>query len=84
MPLAQSPRYWFAAKRTGYGWGLPRSWQGWVVYATWFIGYIAIFPFLNARDHPIRALLSTMGIVVALAAVCYWKGEPVNWNQRPK
>jgi hypothetical protein len=26
-----SPRYWFHAKRYGYGWGLPATWEGWVV-----------------------------------------------------
>jgi hypothetical protein len=29
---------WFAAKRYGYGAGLPISWQGWVV----MIGYLAV------------------------------------------
>ena len=25
------PRYWFPAKTYGWGWGLPRTWEGWVV-----------------------------------------------------
>jgi len=24
--------YWFRAKRYGWGWGLPITWQGWVVF----------------------------------------------------
>jgi hypothetical protein len=24
-------RYWFPAKRYGWGWGLPVTWQGWLV-----------------------------------------------------
>jgi hypothetical protein len=26
-------KYWFAAKRYGWGWGIPSSWQGWLVLA---------------------------------------------------
>ena len=25
-------RYWFPAKRYGWGWGPPQTWQGWVVF----------------------------------------------------
>jgi hypothetical protein len=28
--------YWFPAKRRGWGWGPPNSWQGWVVLAAFF------------------------------------------------
>ena len=24
-------KYWFTAKKYGYGWGLPTTWQGWAV-----------------------------------------------------
>src|SRR6266702_3273794 len=26
-------KYWFPAKRYGYGWGIPTTWQGWLVLA---------------------------------------------------
>jgi len=29
-------QYWFPAKRYGYGWGLPATWQGWVVLRAFF------------------------------------------------
>jgi len=32
------PGDWFAAKRFGYGAGLPIAWQGWVI----LLGYIAV------------------------------------------
>jgi hypothetical protein len=25
-------KYWFPAKRYGWGWGIPSSWQGWLVF----------------------------------------------------
>lgn len=31
MPVER--KYWFRAKRYGWGWGLPTAWQGWVVMA---------------------------------------------------
>ncbi len=30
--MEQRPRYWFAARRNGRGWGLPLTWEGCVVY----------------------------------------------------
>ena len=33
MKLDAQPKYWFPAKRYGWGWGLPGTWQGWLVVA---------------------------------------------------
>ena len=30
--------YWFPARRYGWGWGLPATWQGWLVLA----GYVLL------------------------------------------
>jgi hypothetical protein len=36
LPVASNPpRYWFPAKRYGWGWGLPCTWQGWLVLAAY-------------------------------------------------
>jgi len=32
-------KYWFPAKRFGWGWGLTEAWQGWVVIAV-FAGLV--------------------------------------------
>ena len=32
MEKHDNPPYWFPAKRYGYGWGLPHTWQGWIVF----------------------------------------------------
>jgi hypothetical protein len=29
-------RYWFPAKRYGWGWGFPLTWQGWIA----FLGFL--------------------------------------------
>jgi hypothetical protein len=52
---------WFAAKRYGYGAGLPISWQGWAVSIA-FIGIVAASGYFLG-DQPLMLL----GIVVPLA-----------------
>lgn len=29
--MNESKRYWFPAKKYGWGWGMPATWQGWLV-----------------------------------------------------
>ena len=73
-------RYWFYAKRYGYGWGLPASWEGWVV----FIGYlaavfggIAVFP-PDKSMGPYLVYITALTLLLML--VCYVKGEPARWR----
>jgi hypothetical protein len=35
--VAPDPKYWFPAKRYGWGWGFPVTWQGWLALAV-FLG----------------------------------------------
>jgi hypothetical protein len=32
------PRYWFPAKTYGWGWGLPSTWEGWLVLVGYPVG----------------------------------------------
>ena len=43
--MQTEPTYWFPAKRYGWGWGFPSSWQGWVVFAA-FVGLLVAGPFI--------------------------------------
>lgn len=70
-------RYWFAAKpqARGWGWGLPVRWQGWVVFAVYFVSVVGAATYLAPRN----ALACSVVLVVATAcliAICNWKGEP--------
>jgi len=73
--------FWFAAKRYGYGWGLPVRWQGWVVLA----GYLAlVFGGIN-YFRPRVDLPSLLAYLVVLTAVLVVimavKGErPLRWR----
>jgi hypothetical protein len=78
--MSQNPEYWFPAKRYGWGWGIPSTWQGWVVVAIFFVllsAGVVIFP-------PQHSLVNFVGYVailtVLLTGVCWWKGEPPRWR----
>ena len=75
-----SSRYWFRAKRYGWGWGLPLTWQGWATLATFVASSVAgglLFP-------PRKALPAFIACVVVLSGlllvVCWLKGEPPRWR----
>lgn len=72
----ESPRYWFAAKQYGWGWGLPTVWQGWVVLAAYLSGLTVAALFL-----PEGAFYLCLGVLtLLLIAVCAIKGEPPRWR----
>ena len=73
-------RYWFRAKRYGWGWGLPLNCEGWLVLACFIVLVIAsavVFP-------PPRAIAPYLGCIVGLCllltGICWLKGEPARWR----
>jgi hypothetical protein len=74
------PRYWFAAKRYGWGWGPPLTWEGWVVFAVWLGIFLAAIPSLRSPGQVFERALFVIAMVAALFGVCYWKGEPPRWR----
>ena len=72
-------RYWFPAKRYGWGWGLPSSWQGWVVLLAVLFTTAWSCIVLLPRD-PVRFWVVIFGTVVALLLICVMKGEPPSWR----
>ena len=70
------PRYWFAAKRYGWGWGLPLSWEGWVVFVGWLAIFLGVLSRLALRRQPLVHVLFVIAMVGLLLGICYWKGEP--------
>ena len=73
-------KYWFPAKRYGWGWGIPSSWQGWLVMAA-FTALLALGVFLFPPGNDLGAFLFYVGILCALLiAVCWLKGEPPRWR----
>ena len=70
---------WFAAKRYGWGWGLPCAWQGWVIFAVW-LGLVAGTAFLMMPAHLALWIASTAVLSTALFVVCLIKGETPRWR----
>ena len=77
---SQTPRYWFAAKSYGWGWGLPLTPEGWLV----LLAYLILLPLAVAWFPPDRNmpgfLTSVCGLSGMLVAICWWTGEPPKWR----
>lgn len=80
------PSYWFRAKRYGWGWSLPASWQGWLVLGLYVLlsigGALGLLPLLTADPLLyLVAFLAYIGLLsVLLFLICLWKGEPPHWR----
>ena len=84
--VSEQPRYWFPAKRYGWGWSFPVTWQGWVVIAIYvaFIGLGAFVIVPARRPAVFVAYLAFLSLL--LTAVCWAKGEPPGerWRKRDR
>jgi hypothetical protein len=74
-------KYWFAAKRYGYGWGLPLTWQGWLV----FIGYLVLLMVggiyvIDLKLHPVVYYVFLSVLTVVLLGIVWKKGEKARWR----
>jgi hypothetical protein len=72
-------KYWFPAKRYGWGWGLPLTWQGWVVMVVWLAVLGGGLYLLAPRPVGLHVLFVAVMIAI-LTVVCYAKGEPPRWR----
>ncbi|WP_338069195.1 hypothetical protein [Pararobbsia silviterrae] len=72
--------YWFPAKTSGWGWGIPVRWEGWAVLAVYVMLLVAAGAVFRPDRHRVRFLLSVVVISAALVAVCWLTGEPPHWR----
>ena len=79
---SQNVKYWFPAKKFGYGWGPPNCWQGWAVIAIFFglvgVGAVYLLPDKRTLDF----LGYVIALCVVLSLVCWMKGEKPRWRSR--
>jgi hypothetical protein len=70
-------RYWFPAKPygSGVGWGLPLTWQGWIVFVAYF-GLLLTACLLLAPRNGVMFFLAVAFLSLAFVAICILKGEP--------
>jgi len=73
-------KYWFPAKRYGWGWGIPATRQGWLVL-TAFAGLLLIGSLLFPPRRKVGSFLAFVAMLCGLlVAVCWVKGEPPRWR----
>ncbi|MCU0754905.1 MAG: hypothetical protein MUE46_07245 [Xanthomonadales bacterium] len=75
-----APRYWFRAKRYGWGWGLPCSWEGWLVNAAYAALLLLAFLVIDPDRNPVPFVATVVLLSLAMIGMCWWKGEPPRWR----
>jgi hypothetical protein len=72
------PKFWFPAKRYGWGWGPPNCWHGWAVMAVWvaLLGGGGFYLMPNTGLFVAYAVL----LAIVLTIVCFLKGEKPRWR----
>jgi hypothetical protein len=75
-----APRYWFHAKRYGWGWGLPATWEGWLVLVGYLFLVLGAVPVLQASRGSAAYLAFVFLLTVVLVLICWAKGEPPRWR----
>ena len=78
--MSEQPRYWFPAKRYGWGWGFPATWQGWLVIAIYVALIGAGAAVVSPSTQPVMFVAYLAFLSFLLAAVCWVKGEPPHWR----
>ena len=77
--MNSTKKYWFPAKRHGWGWGIRSTWQGWLVlllYTVSIASLVALYP----PDSNGRVFCGIIGLSIALVVTCWLKGEPPRWR----
>ena len=72
--------YWFPAKRYGWGWGLPITWQGWLVTIVYLILMIIGIVTLSPQANLSAFIIYMSAITIAMLSLCWLKGEPPRWR----
>lgn len=82
MPTPTPRKYWFPAKRYGWGWGPPCAWEGWATLAVFLI-LITAGAFWLTRISVLAYIVYAVVLGGLLFGVCWIKGEPPRWRSGP-
>jgi len=78
--LFSENEYWFPAKRYGWGWGFPITWQGWAVFILYFVLFILARRIFPPDEAMVQYIAAVLLLSSALIFVCWYKGEPARWR----
>ncbi|WP_024334293.1 hypothetical protein [Desulfotignum balticum] len=71
--------FWFPKKKYGIGWGLPITWQGWVVLLMYTFLAIMGFSLFSNTPFQIPLFLVYFAVLTLVFIVIVWKkGEKIN------
>jgi hypothetical protein len=76
MRSTTNRKYWFPAKRSGWGWGPPDTWQGWTVLIAYLVLALGGIPFVQVTRGNVVYVVYLAVLTVLLTAICWSKGEP--------
>ena len=76
----EARRYWFAAKRYGWGWGPPLTWEGWLTLALYVLGLVLAAVLAAMRGDERVFTFGVPVLTLLLIAVFQLKGEPPRWR----
>jgi hypothetical protein len=79
MPPLAPRRYWFPAKRYGWGWGPPIAWQGWAILIVWLLALLLGMRYVVPHELPLK-LAFLLGMSLVLVLICWLTGEPPRWR----
>src|SRR5262245_42581346 len=79
VPSTDKPKYWFPAKRRGWGWGPPSAWQGWVILAAYLALVFGGILFIRGAKGTLAYIAFLLVLLVALVAACWFTGMPQRW-----
>lgn len=80
MSSSDEQKYWFPAKRHGWGWGPPSSWQGWIVLFAYLSLVLAGIPLIQVSLGSVVFAIYVLALTALLIGVCWLKGEPARWR----
>src|SRR5215475_6280303 len=81
LPAAKTPMYWFPAKRNGWGWSFPSSWQGRVVLLAYLALVFGGIPLVQVSIGSALYVVYVSILTAVLIAICWLTGEPPRWRK---
>lgn len=75
-------KYWFPAKRYGWGWSFPTCWQGWLVFVAYAASVVLLLHFLPPAGDQAPFFAGLAVSTAILFTVCWLKGEPPGSHRR--
>lgn len=78
--MNSAKRYWFHAKRYGWGWGLPATQQGWLVLGAYVAGLVLLTCLAPPVSRTGVFVAGMTGLSALFVAVCWLTGEPPRWR----